>query len=130
MTARRHEGTDLDDLLKGALADDLPADVAAGMRDRIRRFRAGKMKDEKRTAARAWFFRRSAWAVLSILMLVSGILLQGRRARNPLADRISLMKTEFASVESTRRPGLAPEPRLPAPDKSPLKRRNTHDRDS
>lgn len=120
MTEGKHEGMDLDDLLKRALADDLPSDVAAGMRDRIDRFRAGTIMEEKRAAAWAWLFRRSAWAILSILMLLSGIFLQGSRSRNPLADRISLIKAEFASAESARRPGVTPEPPVITPDGSQL----------
>ncbi len=47
------------------------------MRERIDRFRAETMQDESRPAARAWFFRRGVWAAVSVLMLVSGGLLQG-----------------------------------------------------
>jgi len=130
MTAKKQEGHGLDDLLRRALADDLPADVAAGMRDRIDRFRAGTVRDEKRTAARAWFFRRTVWAALSVLMLAAGGLLQGLGSRNRLADRITQIKVEFASLESTRRPGVAPEIRRATPDGSPIIRRKSHDRDS
>lgn len=120
MNPKQHEGANLDELLKRALSDDLPADVAAGMRDRIDRFRAGTTRDEGRMAAWAWFFRRSVWAVLSILMLLSGIFLQASRSRNPLADRISVIKTDFARSEAARPPGVAFENREIAPDGRPL----------
>jgi len=103
----RDKDKGLDDLLKRALADDLPAEVEAGMRERIRSFRAGKAKDDGRAAAwaaaRDRLFRRSAWAVLSILMLIAGFLLQGLGSRNPLAERIALVKAEFSTIETTRR---------------------------
>jgi hypothetical protein len=69
------------------------------MRDRIDRFRARTTEKEKRIPIRALFFRRSAWAALSILMLVSGSLLQGLGSRNPLSDRISLIRTSLAVAE-------------------------------
>ena len=143
MTEKQYEGTGLDDLLKRSLADDLPADVAAGMRDRINRFRAGTMRDERRTAAWAWHLRRSAWAALSVLMLVSGSLLQGLGSGNPLAERISLIgirqavenrltavesmscsarvrieNGEFMNYEIVWRSGGEGEVRLSAPDGS------------
>ena len=111
MTSERHQSTALDDLLKRTLADDLPADVEAGMRERIAHFRSAKMKDEGRTVAWAWLFQRSAWAVLSILMLVAGILLQSLGSHTSLAGRIARIKTEFASGEPPRPAGLVSEAR-------------------
>ena len=96
MTEKQHQGKDLDDLLKKAFTDDLPTEVAAGMRDRIDRFRAWTMKEEGRTAAWGGLFRKSAWAALSVLMLVCGSLLQGLGVRSPLADGISLIETRQA----------------------------------
>jgi len=96
MTAKPPDGTNLDELLKRALADDLPPDVAAGMQDRLDRFRAGMKEKEKWMPVRTPFFPRSAWAMLSILMLVSGSLLQGLGSRNPLSDRISIIRTSLA----------------------------------
>jgi hypothetical protein len=104
MTASQREINDLDGLLKRALADDLPADVEAGMRQRIRTFHAGTMREESRTGAWAWLFRKSAWAVLSILMLIAGILLQSSPSRNALADRISRIKSEISSSVPIDRP--------------------------
>lgn len=107
MNAKRDQDRDddrgLGDLLKRALADDLPADVEAGMRERIRSFRAGTAGGGGRASAGAWLFRRSAWAVLSVLMLIAGFLLQGLGSRNPLAERIALVKAEFSAFETTRR---------------------------
>jgi len=108
MTDERNTGTDIDGLLRKALADDLPDDVVAGMRAKIERFRAEKMEDRVESAAAqattwAWLLRRGVWAALSILMLIAGILLQGGRSSNPLADRIAAIKAEFASLETTRR---------------------------
>jgi hypothetical protein len=103
MTGKKNKGKDMDDLLRRALADDLPADVAAGMRERIEQVRARDMKDGVPPIAWAWFFRRSVWAALSILMLVTGILLQGARSSSPLADRISSIKMAYASLETIRR---------------------------
>lgn len=97
---------DLDELLRRALADDLPDDVAAGMRARIERFRAENLAGASTAApsgAWAWFLRRGVWATFSLLMLVAGLLLQGAKASSPLADRISAIKAEIASLETTRR---------------------------
>lgn len=97
---------ELDELLRKALADDLPDEVAAGMRARIARFRAEKLTgaaSSAPSAAWAWLFRRGLWAALSILMLVAGLFLQGGKPRSPLADRISAIKAEIASLETTRR---------------------------
>lgn len=108
MTEERNKpmDRDLDELLREALADDLPDDVAAGMRARIARFQA-----EKRAAAAAeapaaswsWLFRRGLWAALSVLMLVAGLLLQGSKPRSPLAERIAAIKIEYAGLDTTRR---------------------------
>ena len=103
MTFNHAKGTETDDLLKKALADDLPADVEAGMRERIRRFRAWTAGEERVTTRRAWLSRRTVWAAVSILMLVAGILLQATRSRNPLADKIARLKVEYANAESIRR---------------------------
>jgi hypothetical protein len=106
MTAEIDKSTDMDEILRKAFADDLPADAEAGMRERIRSFRARKAKRETQaasTAAWAWLFRRGVWAALSILMLVAGILLQGAKASSPLADRISSIKSAYASLGTTRR---------------------------
>jgi hypothetical protein len=73
------------------------------MRRRIDRFRAEKAERPARTAAGAWLFRRSVWAALSILMLVAGLLLQGAKASSPLAERITLVKAAYASVDTTGR---------------------------
>jgi hypothetical protein len=101
MTERKATGMNMDELLKRALADDLPADVAAGMRERIERFRKAKTGIE--APAWGWAFRRSVWAALSILLLAAGILFQGRGSSSPLAERISAIKTQYASLGTTRR---------------------------
>lgn len=111
----------LDGLLKRALLDDLPAEVEAGMRERIASTRASKMKAEGRSAAWARLLTRSAWAVLSILMLVAGILLQGLGSPTPLASRIARLKIEFASAESPRQPGATAELRMAAPEGRPIR---------
>jgi len=102
MIEERNKGADVDGLLRKALADDLPADVEAGMRRRIALFREAKAQ-ERGAAGPAWLFRRGVWAALSLLLLAAGILLQGGKASSPLADRIAAIKTEFASLEPTRR---------------------------
>ena len=109
MTSRHQEDTRIDDLLRKALADDLPAGVEAGMRERLDRFRADVIQDQGRPAARVWILGRGVWAAVSVLMLVSGCVLQGIGVRNPLADRIALIKAELSSSESIRRPGDPPE---------------------
>ena len=121
MSSQKYEDTRLDELLRKTFDDDLPAEVAAGMRERLDRFRADALQDEGRPAARAWFFRRGVWAAVSVLMFVSGCVLQGIGARNPLADRIALVKTGLSSVESTRRPGDTPEVRATAPEREPVR---------
>ena len=120
MTMEHRDSPELDDLLRRAFADDLPADAEAGMRERIKHFRAGAMEDERPTAARAGLFRKSAWAVLSVLMLVAGILLQGLGSRSRLAERIAQVKAEFSSSESTPRSGLTSEMRMTAPEERPV----------
>lgn len=104
MIPKRETDRGVDELLRDALRDDLPADVAAGMRERIDGFRAGRTEDRDHPGtAGAWLFRRTVWAALSILLLVAGILLQGARASSPLADRISEIKTASLSLEQIRR---------------------------
>ena len=103
MSAGSKKNPEIDDLLRKALDDDLPAGVAAGMRDRIVRFRAEKTDEGATSTAGAWYFRRSVWAALSILMLLAGILLQGGRSSSPLAERISDIKTAYANIEAPRR---------------------------
>lgn len=108
MNAGQKNGTGVDGLLRRALVDDLPAEVEAGMRRRIALFREAKAageakRHERAAAARTWLFRRTVWAALSLLLLAAGILLQGGKASSPLADRIAAIKTEFASLEPTRR---------------------------
>ena len=107
MTERNSTNVSLDELLKKAFADDLPADVAAGMRERVERFREAKTGSAAaapgRSAAWGWIFRRSVWAAISVLLLAAGILLQGRGSSSPLAERISAIKTQYASLGTTRR---------------------------
>ena len=108
MNAGPKKRAEIDDLLRRALADDLPAEVEAGMRRRLALFREAKAAKEAATrergsAGRAWLLRRGVWAALSILLLAAGILLQGGKASSPLADRIAAIKTEFASLEPIRR---------------------------
>jgi hypothetical protein len=100
MSEREGANTGVDDLLKRVFADGLPADVEAGMRASIVRFREGTAKDREANAAWAWLLRRGAVAILSILMLAAGILLQGLGSRSSLAERISQVKAEF-SQEAT-----------------------------
>lgn len=96
MTSKRPNGTDLDELLKRALADDLPPDAAAEMREGLARFHKRTARREEGAASRAPLFRKTAWAALSLLFLISGGLLQGRGSRNPLSNGISLIKTRLA----------------------------------
>lgn len=91
MNEERLRGDDLEGLLRRALADDLPPDVAAGMRERAERFRAKKAGAPRAAVAAGWLWRKRAWAALSVLMLVSGGLLQGFGSRSPLADRILII---------------------------------------
>jgi len=95
--------TNVDDLLRRACADDLPRDVAAAMSRQIEAFSAEAPAGRRTLLSRAWPLPRTAWAALSILMLVAGILLQGARAPSPLADRISSLKTASANLQPTRR---------------------------
>lgn len=110
MTDRNAKDENLDGLLQRALADDLPADVAAGMREGIARFReaktGGEAADRGRAAAWSWLFRRGVWAVLSILMLVAGALLQGLGSPNRLANEITQVMTEIAGARPELRPGF------------------------
>jgi len=103
MTEKNAKDTNMDRLLKRALADDLPADVAAGMRERVKRFREAKAGSKAEARGRAtawgWVFRRSVWAAISILLLAAGILFQGRGSSSALADRISAIKVQFQIQE-------------------------------
>ena len=54
MKTERDEDRALEGFLKAALADDLPADVEAGMRERIRRFRADPSEGGRSSTAWAW----------------------------------------------------------------------------
>jgi hypothetical protein len=119
MSLKNREDAGLDELLKATLADDLPDDVAAGMRDRIAAFRAGTAKEEKGSAASAWLFRRGLWATLAIGMLIAGFLLQGLRTRSPLADRIALIKMEISTPEPARPIDLDSESRRVVPENRP-----------
>ncbi len=96
MTSKRPNSPELEELLKRALADDLPSDVASGMRERLSRVRERTTRKEEGAAFRTPLFRKTAWAALSLLFLVCGGLLQGRGSRNPLSDGISLIKTRLA----------------------------------
>jgi len=102
MISTPRDNDDLDDLLRAALADDLPADVEAGMRARIRQFGARAAEHGTRTRARSWPAWREAWAVLSILMLVAGAILQATASRTALAEKITQLKTAPAVQESGR----------------------------
>ena len=99
------KGRNMDDLLREALADDIPSDVAVGMREHLERFRAETMTGEAEpsAAAWAWVFRRRVWTALSILMLVAGILLQAGRSSSPLTDRISTVMTASTNLDTPRR---------------------------
>jgi hypothetical protein len=103
MNDKRNGGPDLEQLIRAAFADDLPDEVEAGMRERVRRFRSDPSKGAKLSTAWAFLSRRAVWAALSILMLVAGILLQGSGTGSPLADRISSVKSAYASLEPARR---------------------------
>jgi len=103
MTDQRQHITDVDDLLRRACADDLPDDVAAAMGRRVDAFLAGARVEQRTMSSRAWILPRFAWAALSILMLIAGLLLQGAKASTPLAGRIASVKTAYANLEETRR---------------------------
>jgi hypothetical protein len=135
MTAEDRKGPDMDELIREAFADDLPLDVAAGMRERVEIFLSGKAKGEGRVPAAAWgwFLHRSVWAALSILMLIAGILLQSMGSRNALAERISRIRTELANPAPGRRPDGFPEARAVTKEGRPVylldKKEESHDRD-
>jgi len=93
MSIKQPHDTDLESLLKRTLTDDLPPDVAAGLRERLDRFRERAGEKARRSGAPTFLVRRAAWAAISILMLVSGSLLQGLGSRSPLADRVSAIGT-------------------------------------
>ena len=103
MIEKEREDADMDGLVRRALADDLPPEVRDGMRRRIDRFVAGKRAPAGRDAAPAWRARRPLWAAISVLMLLAGILLQGRKPSTRLAERISSIKAAYASLDTTRR---------------------------
>ncbi len=119
MNSRPQDDTGLDELLKKVLADDLPADVETGLRGRISRFRV-EAKDTELALRRTRPRWRIVWAAASVLMLVSGGLLEGLQTRSPLAERISSVMTAVSEIESTRRPGSRPEIRLISPERAPV----------
>jgi hypothetical protein len=89
MTDKNQDGERLDEALKRAFSDDLPPEVAAGMQKRIDGFRIHRERARRGAESGIGLALRSAWAALSVLMLVSGGLLQALGSRNPLTDRIS-----------------------------------------
>lgn len=103
MKPERERDVKVEELLRRALADDLPAEVAAGMRARIARVRAAHEERPEPSAAWSWARGRTVWAVLSVLMLVAGIILQGAAASSPLADRIAALKAAGPGQAQTRR---------------------------
>lgn len=103
MKPERERDVKVEELLRRALADNLPAEVAAGMRARIARVRAAHEEVPAPAAAWSWARGRTVWAVLSVLMLVAGIILQGAAASSPLADRITALKTAGPGQAQTRR---------------------------
>lgn len=103
MKPERERDKKIDELVRRALADDLPADVAAGMRERIARARAAREERPAPVAAWGWMRRRTVLAVLSALILVAGIILQGAAASSPLADRIASLKAAGPGQGQTRR---------------------------
>jgi hypothetical protein len=106
MNAGSEKKIEVDDLLRRAFADDLPEEVAAGMRRRIERsreMRTGDGASRRRSAAWAWIFSRSVWAAISVLLLVAGILLQIGKSSSPLAERVAAIKAQYASLELPRR---------------------------
>jgi hypothetical protein len=102
MTSTPRDRDDLDHVLRAVLADDLPADVEAGMTARVCQFRARTAEDGTRTWARSWPAWREAWAIVSVLMLVAGALLQGTGSRTALAERIAHLKAVVAAQETGR----------------------------
>jgi hypothetical protein len=104
MIAKQGGNMNMDDLLKNVFTDDLPADVETGMRARIVRFRAGATQNEEPTVSWVRRIPRSAWAILSALMLIAGILLQGLGSRSSLAESIAHIKAGISSSESHRQP--------------------------
>ncbi len=103
MTDEHEQVANVDDLLRRACADDLPVEVAAGMGRRIDAFLADAQAGRQGTSGATWLLPRIAWAVIAILMLLAGALLQEARVSSPLADRISSLKAAIASLETTRR---------------------------
>ena len=93
----------VDELLRRAFADDLPAEVAAGMRARIARVRAAHEEGPAPATAWAWLRRRTVWAAVSVLVLAAGIILQSAAASSPLADRIASLKASGPVQGQTRR---------------------------
>jgi hypothetical protein len=84
----------IEDLLKKTLPDDLPPEVAAGMRDRLDRFREQRTgRDRRPSSLFPFLVPRGAWASVSLMMLVSGGFLQALGARSPVADRLSAIRT-------------------------------------
>lgn len=120
MSANKHPNADLDGLLKNVFADDLPDDVAAGMRRRIAAFRAGKAQDEKSRAAGFWLYRKGLWAALAIGMIVAGFLLQGLQAPSPLAERIALVKAGMSSPALEQPAGRRFDQPVLIPDHHPV----------
>lgn len=102
MNRKTRSGGSLDDRLKAALPDDLPSEVEAGMRARIAEFRSSIREAEEDRAPLIRLSLRGAWAALAVLMLILGSLLQGFRARTPLADGISRIKIQASNEEPGR----------------------------
>lgn len=102
MTSTPRDDDGLDGLLRATFADDLPPDVEVGMKERVRQFRARAPEDATTMRVWSWLAWREAWAVLSILMLMAGALLQGTGSRTALSERIAHLKAAPAVQEIGR----------------------------
>ncbi len=119
MNPDKHDGHDLDGLLKQVLRDDLPPETELKMRERLSAFRRAVESSQDLHAApgawlrgfgsvvEQWFSRlpvhpRKALAYMSAAMLAAGIAIHLGGYQSVLADSISLFNTSISIAGQIR----------------------------
>ncbi len=119
MNKEKPRTVDVDELLKGALKDDLPAEAERRMQRRLAQFRERIEQPEQQPEIsasvfwqklfglkdRIWIrriFNRASLAYSSVFMLAIGGFLQATGHRNALADTITSLETSVSVADSVR----------------------------
>ena len=123
MKKEKPRNMDVDELLKNALDDHLPAEAERRMQRRLAEFRKKieepgrrpKTSPERfwqwlfipkdRPAAVRWIFNKQALAFLSIFMLAVGGFLQATGHRSALTESLTSLRTSVSVADSIRQSG-------------------------